>query len=116
MRLSAADTFGLQGFNQVYTGEYTVKGGTATAFAAHRDTPAQADADARRYREFLSANGYRKLDSPAPPAGMELFALDDSFEIILVQGRAVAGVHDAPSPEAALALADKLRTALKGKP
>jgi hypothetical protein len=57
VRLSAADTFGLEGFNQVYTGEYTIKGGSATAFAAQRDTPAQADAEARRYRDFLTANG-----------------------------------------------------------
>lgn len=116
VRLGAADTFGLQGFNQVYTAEYTVKDGTVTAFAAHRDTPAQADAEARRYRDFLTANGYRKIDSPAPPAGMELFALEGSFEIVFVQGRTLAGVHDAASPEAALALAEKLRTALKGKP
>jgi hypothetical protein len=116
VRLSAADTFGLEGFNQVYTGEYSVPGGTATAFAAHRDSPAQAEAEARRYRDFLAANGYRKIDSPAPPAGMELFSLDDSFEIVFVQGRTVAGVHDASSPEAALALGETLRTALKGKP
>ncbi len=116
VRLSAADTFGLEGFNQVYTGEYAVKGGTATAFVAQRDTPAQAEAEARRYREFLTANGYRQIDSLAPPAGLEVFALDDSHEIVFVQGRTVAGVHDAASPEAALALAEKLRTALKGKP
>lgn len=116
VRLSAADTFGLEGFNQVYTAEYTVPGGTATAFVAQRETPAKAQAEARRYRDFLIANGYRKLDSPAPPAGIHLFALDDSFEIVFVQGRTLAGVHDALSPETALALAGKLQAALKGKP
>ena len=116
VRLSASDTFGLADFNNVLTGEYKGKLGYATAFVAERDTPEQAQKDAQRYREFLTANGYKKIQAPSAPAGFEVLALEDSsFEIILVQGKILAGVHDASSPEAAVDLANKLMTVLKEK-
>ena len=116
MRLSAADTFGLEGFNKVLTGEYSLKAGKATGFIAQRDTPAQAQAEAKRYLEFLAANGYQKVQAPGPTGDLSVFVLDNSFEIVFVEGRTLAGVHDATSLAAALELAAKLRTGLKGKP
>ena len=116
VRLSAADAFGLEGFNNVLTGEYILKAGKATAFMARRDTPEQAQAEARRYLDFLAANGYQKIQTPGAPRDIPVLALEDSFEMVFVQGRTLAGVHDATSLEAALELAGKLQTALKGKP
>ena len=116
VRLNASDAFGLEGLNNVFTGEYTFKDGTATAFLAARDTPDQASADAKRYREFLAANGYIKVQSPGTPVGIEVMKLDKSYEIVLVQGRTLAGVHDASSPEAALHLMAAVKAALKEKP
>ena len=115
VRLSAADTFGLEGFNNVLTGEYTLKSGKATAFIAQRDTPEQAQADAKRYLEFLAANGYKKIELSGVPADLSAFSLEDSFEIVFVEGRILAGVHDATSLAATQELGDKLRTELKGK-
>lgn len=115
VRLNASDAFGLEGFNNVFTGEYSLKSGKATGFIAQRDTPEQAQADARRYLEFLTSNGYKKIQAPGTPADLSMFSLEDSFEIVLVQGRILAGVHDATSVDAASELADKLRTGLKGK-
>ena len=116
VRLSATDTFGLEGLNNVFTGEYSLKGGKATAFMAQRDTPKQAQAEAKRYLDFLAANGYQKVQAPAPTGDLQVLVLDNSFEIVFVEGRTLAGVHDATSLPAALELAAKLRTALKGKP
>jgi len=116
VRLSAADTFGLEGLNNVFTGEYRLSDGTATAFIAARATPAEARAEAKRYLDFLAANGYQKVSAPGAPQDMPLLVLDNTFEIVLVQGRNLAGVHDASSQAAALELAGKLRTALQGKP
>ena len=115
VRLNASDVFGLEGLNSVFTGEYTLKNGTATAFLAERDTPEQAKADAERYLKYLTANGYQKIKPPAGLEGIEVLKLDNSYEIVLVQGRFLAGVHDASSLEAAQELVDKVRTALKGK-
>jgi hypothetical protein len=116
VRLCAADTFGCEGLNNMLTGEYNLKNGKATAFVAVRDTPEQAQAEARRYLDFLAANGYQKVQTPEAPGEIDVLALDNSFEMVLVEGRILAGVHDATTMSAALELAAQLRTALKGKP
>ncbi len=115
VRLSAADTFGLEGFNNVFTGEYRLKAGTATAFIAQRGTPEQARTDARRYLDFLAANTYKKIKSPGSPGDLSMLSLEDSFEIVFVEGQILAGVHDASSLAAAQELAAQLRPALKEK-
>lgn len=116
VRLCAADSFGCEGLNNMFTGEYSLKAGKATAFIAPRDTPDQAQADAKRYLDFLAAHGYQQVRSPARPADFPLLVLDNSFEIVFVQGKTLAGVHDATSAAAALELAAKLRNELKSKP
>ncbi len=115
VRLCATDTFCVEGLNNVLTGEYSLKSGKATGFIAQRDNPEQAQAEAKRYLEFLAANGYQKIE-PAPPGDFQVLALDNSFEIVFVQDKALAGVHDATSAAAALELAAKLKNELKGQP
>jgi len=116
VRLCPTDTFCLEGLNNVFTGEYSLKGGKATAFIAVRDTLEQAQAEAKRYLDFLAANGYQKVQAPGSPGDLPVLVLDNSFEIVFVEGRTLAGVHDATSLAAALELAAQLRNALKGKP
>jgi hypothetical protein len=116
VRLCAADVFGCEGLKNMLTGEYTLKSGKATGFIASRDTPAQAQAEAKKYLEFLAANGYLKVPTSGPLREIEILALDNSFEVVFVEGRTLAGVHDATSLSAALELSAKLRAALKEKP
>ena len=128
VRLCASDTFGLEGFNAVYTAEYRLESGEATAFLAAKATPDEAAAQATAYLAFLAANGYTELpvadateDAGKPKAtatapgssdAQRLFGLDTSFEVVFVSGRVLAGVHDAASREAALALAARLSASL----
>jgi hypothetical protein len=116
VRLNPADVFGLEGFNHVLTGEYTLKNGTATAFLARRDTPELAQADAKRYLDFLAANGYRQVQTPGAAGDHQAFVLDNSFEIVFIRDQTLAGAHDASTLEAAVELAARLEAALKGKP
>ena len=116
VRLCAADTVGCEGLNNMLTGEYSLKAGKATAFIAVRDTPEQAQAEAKRYLDFLAANGYQKVQAPGAPGDIDVLGLDNSFEMVFVEGRILAGVHDATTLTAALELAAKLRAGLKGKP
>jgi hypothetical protein len=116
VRLCTADSFGCEGLNNMFTGEYRLKAGEATAFIARRDTPEQAQAEAKRYLDFLAANGYRKVQTPGSAADLSMLALDNSYEIVFVQGKTLAGVHDATSREAAQELVAKLQNELKGKP
>ncbi|MBI4642459.1 MAG: hypothetical protein HY743_01690 [Deltaproteobacteria bacterium] len=116
VRLSATDTFGLEGMNNVLTGEYSLKAGKATAFIAARDTPKQAQAEAKRYLDFLAANGYQNVQAPGAAEDISILVLDNSYEVVFTQDRNFAGAHDASSLEAALALAGQLRTTLKEKP
>jgi hypothetical protein len=116
VRLCTADSFGCEGLNNMLTGEYTLKSGKATGFIAAKETPEQARAEARRYLDFLAANGYQKVQAPAGAGDLQVLALDNSFEAVFTQGSNLAGVHDASSLEAALELAGQLRKKLKEKP
>jgi hypothetical protein len=116
VRLCATDTFCLEGLNNVLTGEYKLKSGQATAFLAPRQTAEQAQAEAKCYLDFLAANGYQKIKTPGASADFQVLALDNSFEIVFVQDKTLAGVHDATSAAAALELAARLRSGLKGQP
>ena len=86
VRLCAADTFGCEGLNNMLTGEYSLKSGKATAFVAVRDTPEQAQAEAKRYLDFLAANGYQKVQAPGAPGDIDVLGLDNSFEMVFVEG------------------------------
>lgn len=115
VRLSASDTFGLEGFGGVYTAEYRLERGEATAFLASRPTPGEAQAQADAYMAFLTANGYKELTPPGAPGSLRLFALDTSFEAVFVADSMLAGVHDASSREVAEELAARLKAALPEK-
>ncbi|WP_300156995.1 DUF6599 family protein [Solidesulfovibrio sp.] len=113
LRLAASDAMGLAGFSNVYTADYAMPSGAATAFLAQRDTPEAAAADAKAFAGFLAENGYAPQQAQGLPQGAVLLAAPGSFEIIWTSGGYVAGVHDAVSREAALELAAALAAGLK---
>jgi hypothetical protein len=115
VRLAASDAMGMAGFSNVYTADYALPDGLATAFLAVRDTPEAAAADALAFAAFLTQNGYAPVEAAGSPEGTTVLGLDGSFEIIFTRDRTLAGVHDAASLPAALDLAARLRRALEGK-
>jgi hypothetical protein len=115
LRLAAADAMGMAGFSNVYTADYALPEGQATAFLAVRATPDAAAADAQAFADFLAQNGYAKTPATGAPQGATVLGVDGSFEIIFTRGRVLAGVHDAVTLPAALDLAGRLSRALEGK-
>ncbi|QAZ68035.1 DUF6599 family protein [Solidesulfovibrio carbinolicus] len=116
VRLAASDAMGMEGFSNVYTAEYDLPSGSATAFLAERDTAEAAAADARAFAGFLKQNGYAAAPPPAGaklPAGVVALGADGSFEILWTRGRLLAGVHDAVNMEAAVELTARLAASLK---
>ncbi|HML52588.1 MAG TPA: hypothetical protein PKC79_00690 [Solidesulfovibrio magneticus] len=116
VRLAASDAMGMEGFSNVYTAEYALPAGPATAFLAERDTAEAAAADARAFTAFLQQNGYAPTPPPAGatlPVGAVVLGTDGSFEILWTQGRLLAGVHDAVNLEAAVELTARLAASLK---
>lgn len=108
LRLAASDAMGMAGFSNVYTADYALPTGAATALIAARDTPEAAEVDAKAFADFLAQNGYSREAAQGLPAGAVLLVAPGSFEILWTRGALLVGVHDAVSREAALDLAGKL--------
>jgi hypothetical protein len=115
LRLTVADTFGFQGFANVYTAEYDQSAGGGTAFLARRPDAAEAKKTAQAYQRFLTDNGYAVQTRGGAPAGAVVLVMEGSVEILLVRGNILAGVHDAPDLAGALKLANSLDAALKAR-
>ncbi|WP_428566102.1 MAG: DUF6599 family protein [Solidesulfovibrio sp. DCME] len=113
LRLAAADAMGMAGFSNVYTADYALAAGAATAFLAARDTPRAAAAEAGAFADFLVQNGYAREAADGLPQGAVFLGAPGSFEIIWTRGGLLVGVHDATSREAALELAGTLEAHLK---
>ncbi|GAB6039049.1 hypothetical protein JCM15519_36080 [Fundidesulfovibrio butyratiphilus] len=105
MRMTVSDAFGLEGFSNVFTADYSLAGAEVTGYATMRETPEQAQAQARAFADFLTANGYVPVKDPQLPAAAKLFTLENmAFETVIVSGNVLAGAHEATSRQAALHL------------
>ncbi len=112
IRLIPADAFGLAGFDRVYTATYASGPAEMTAFLARRASAAEAAEAARAYAGFLTTYGGTVAAADLPVAGAALISIMDAVEVVFAQGNFVAGVHEAPDPDQAVALAGRLAATL----
>lgn len=110
--LLSTDVFGMEGFENVYTGRYNAGSGELTAFLSRRQSAEEAKKRAEAYHSFLIENGGTDTPFDAPVQGAFLVNIMDTFEIIFYQGPFLAGVHEADSREDAEDLALRLRKKL----
>ena len=120
LRLAVADAFGCQGLTSIYTVEYDSTdgktGGGAAALLSRRKNPAEAKAQLELYRRFLVDNGFAAQPAPGAPAGAVVLAMEGvGVELLFTRGQWLAGVHEAPTLDAALRLAAAFDAALKAK-
>jgi len=117
VRLAVTDALGMEGLENVYTCEYELPGGEASAFLAVRDTPETAASQAQAYAAFLVANGFKETapgkDVPPLPPGAKVLAFENMVQVVMAKGRVLAGVHDAANRASALELAGQLAKSLE---
>jgi len=108
LQLVAANAFGYEQLDRVYTAEYLIDGARLTAFVSDRQTAEAATALAAEYREALASYGATTVDAPPPVEGAAVNQFFDTYEIVFSTGKYLAGVHEAGSLEAAGLLAGRL--------
>jgi len=113
LQLIAANAFGYEQLDQVYTGEYLQDDANLTAFVSRRTDDEAAAALADSYRQTLLSYGATGVE--ATLSAGDAFALQffDTYEIVFSRGPYLAGVHEADRLEAAILLAERLAAHLQ---
>ncbi|CAB1074200.1 hypothetical protein JY97_04070 [Alkalispirochaeta odontotermitis] len=106
--LIAADAFGHELMDQVYTAEYRMNEGFLMAYLSRRQTPGEAQKLADAYGNFLLEFGGRNITPPMPIKNAQTIEILDTYEIIFSFGPYLAGVREATNPDDAAMLAEKL--------
>ncbi|HEX5681290.1 MAG TPA: DUF6599 family protein [Desulfobacterales bacterium] len=111
--LIPADAFGVADLDRVFTATYAIAGSEMTAFLSRRADPQAAAALAGAYVDFLKTYGGEVKASDEPVAGGAVVAILDMYEVVFAEGPFLAGVHEAPDRDKAVALAKELAAKLK---
>jgi hypothetical protein len=112
--LQPANVFGFGELDNVFTADYRLGGETVTAFLSRRESPAEADRLAEAYAGFLTDMlGGAPVDPAEAPEGATVVELFGTYEVVFARGALLAGVHEAPSRQAAVELARRLYAALQ---
>jgi len=112
--LLAADAFGFDRLNSVYTARYGLGAMDVTVFLSQRGSATEAAELAAAYHRFLLQNGGKEMKPDSGLAGVRLVELFGTYEVVFSQGRVLAGVHGAEKREAAEELARLLKHKLSG--
>jgi hypothetical protein len=114
--LIPADAFGVADLDRVFTATYAIAGSEMTAFLSRRVDSQAAAALAGAYVDFLKTYGGEVKASDEPVPGGAVVAILDMYEVVFAEGPFLAGVHEAPDRDKAVALAKELAAKLKEVP
>ena len=106
--LIAADAFGYEQLDQVYTAEYHLNEGPLMAYLSRRQSPGEAQELAVSYGNFLLNFGGRNIEQQLSIKNAQMIEILDTYEIIFSYGPLLAGVREAASREQAEDLAIRL--------
>jgi hypothetical protein len=110
--LYPASAFGFEGFTDLFTARYRLNGKEATAFLRPCPSPAEAAALAAAFKAFLAEYEAVEVAGGSPWPGSTLMRVMDTYTLVFVNGRTVAGVQEAETPELAVDLARALNAGL----
>ena len=111
--LVAADAFGYDRFDQIFTAVYQLRGGELMAYYSRRKTPGEAQDLASSYRDFLTAFGGKLIEADLGIKNGSMIDILDTYEIVFSYGAYVAGVREAADRQAAQELAMQLFSRIK---
>lgn len=115
--LLSADVFGFDGLKDVFVAHYRDGGDELTLFVAQRANAADAAAAGKALRGFFVNDcGGKELVAPPAPAGAVIIDGGGTFDGLFTSGALLAGVHQAPSREAAARWLQRLAQHLAAKP
>lgn len=113
--LIAANAFGYDGFDKIYTAEYQLDGHILMAYLSRRKTAQKAQEMTSAYAAFILAFGGKAIETPPSIKGSQAMEVLDTFEIIFSRGHYLAGVREAPDLGSAKILAERLYEPLKNE-
>jgi Family of unknown function (DUF6599) len=111
--LIAANAFGYEGFDKIYTAEYELNDQRLTAYLSHRKTNEKAQKMASAYTQFLLTYGGQKIEEPLPIKDARMIKILDTYEIVFSHGPYLAGIREAATVHQAKTLADRLYRRIK---
>ncbi len=111
--LIAANAFGYDGFDKIYSAEYELSGQRLTAYLYHRGSPAEAEKLASAYTAFLLTYGGQNIEKQVPIKNARIIKILDTYEIIFTHGSYLAGIREAATVQEAKMLADRLYDRIK---
>jgi hypothetical protein len=115
MVLIAANAFGYDGFDKIYSAEYELSGQRFTAYLSLRKTKEEAKKMASAYTAFLLAYGGQNIEEQLPIKDARTIKILDTFEIVFSYGPYLAGVREAADIHQAKTLAMRLYQRIKEK-
>jgi len=110
--LQVTGAFGFEKFGRVFSARYNIEGREARAFITQCDNASSASNLAAEYCKFLLDNGGQPISYPSPMPELKIIQSYDGVTAVFVQGRFLAGVQGAESPEIAVRLATQLKSHL----
>jgi hypothetical protein len=111
--LIAANAFGYDGFDKIYSAEYELGGQRLTAYLSHRRTPAEAGKLASTYTAFLLTYGGQNIEEQMPIKDARMIKILDTYEIVFSHGSYLAGIREASDIHQAKTLAERLYRRIK---
>jgi hypothetical protein len=116
VKLTARAAFGIQGLDWIFSAAYASSPDRheALAFVSRRDSPAEAAALADKFHAFWLEFGGSEIASPSGPRGVRGVSILDNYEICLVRGAYLIGVHEATNLEFGMRLVERLDDHITG--
>jgi hypothetical protein len=114
IKLTARSAFGIEGLDGIFTADYAADQARALGFVSRRASAAEAESLSARFHAFWIEFGAEAVAAPAVLRNARIALILDNYEMALVQGTYLIGVHEATDLEFGLALIKKLQGRIAG--